>query len=312
MSEAVAILLLAVVLDLVFTEPPPALHLTVWMGRAIAALEKPGLAMKRPAAQFTYGLAISLLLLVLFGGASFFLLRFLSGLNAALYIVVAALLLKPTFCIRWSGLLSLLVRDYLKQPEPTVEKADKRIRFLLSTVERRPGEDYIPAVASSTIRSLAENASDFLVAPLFYFVLLGVPGAVAYRVANTLDGMLGHHGVYEYLGKFAARFDDVLNFIPARITAVLFILAALLPGFNAGQAWHAAAYDHVRTESPNAGWPMAAAAGALEVRLGRADMYALGDPIRPLDADTIGRAVSLFGVMSALAVAASALILIYL
>ena len=126
------------------------------------------------------------------------------------------------------------------------------------------------------MESVAESTCDSLVAPLFYFLLLGVPGAIGYRVVNTLDSMIGYHGKYEYLGKFAARLDDVLNFIPARLTALLLVLAAFVMKRNGRKAWQTALREHAKTESPNAGWPMAAMAGALDVRLEKVGHYQLG------------------------------------
>ena len=124
-----------------------------------------------------------------------------------------------------------------------------------------------PLLVSATVESVAENTSDSFVAPLFYFLLLGIPGAIAYRVVNTLDAMVGYHGEYEYLGKFASKLDDVLNFIPARLTALLLVVAAFLSKRSASASWRVALSDHSKTESPNAGWPMAAVAGALNVQL---------------------------------------------
>src|SRR5262249_61854725 len=82
-----------------------------------------------------------------------------------------------------------------------------------------------PLLVAAAIESVAENASDSFVAPLFYYALFGLPGAVFYRAVNTLDAMIGYHGRYEYLGKAAARLDDVLNFVPARLTAALLLAA---------------------------------------------------------------------------------------
>jgi adenosylcobinamide-phosphate synthase len=89
--------------------------------------------------------------------------------------------------------------------------------------------------------------------------------------------MLGHHGKYEYLGKFAARLDDVLNYIPARLTALLIVLAAYLSRKNGKTAWRTALGEHKKTESPNAGWPMAAMAGALGIRLEKVGAYIIGE-----------------------------------
>jgi adenosylcobinamide-phosphate synthase len=134
-----------------------------------------------------------------------------------------------------------------------------------------------PLLVSAAVESVAENSSDSFVAPLFYFLLFGIPGAIAYRVVNTLDAMLGYHGEYEYLGKFASRLDDVLNFIPARLTALLLVLAAFLSGGDGRASWRVALREHAKTESPNAGWPMAAVAGALKVRLEKSRHYQLGE-----------------------------------
>ena len=150
-----------------------------------------------------------------------------------------------------------------------------------------------PLLVSAAVESVAENASDSIVAPLFYFLLLGIPGAIAYRVVNTLDAMLGHHGKYEYLGKFAARLDDVLNIIPARLTALLLVLAAFLSRKDGRAAWYTASRDHANTESPNAGWPMAAVAGALNVQLEKVGYYKLGRANAPLVPQTIDAALVL-------------------
>jgi adenosylcobinamide-phosphate synthase len=137
------------------------------------------------------------------------------------------------------------------------------------------------------VESAAENICDSFVAPIFYFLLFGVPGAVAYRIINTFDAMVGYHGHWEYLGRFAARLDDVANFVPARITALIIVLAALVCRKNASQAWHIMIRDHKKTESPNAGWTIGAIAGALGVQLEKVGHYKLGDNHSPLALDAI-------------------------
>ena len=110
---------------------------------------------------------------------------------------------------------------------------------------------------------------------------------------NTADAMIGYHGRYEYLGKFAAKLDDVLNFIPARISGLLIVAAAYLSGGSGRDAWRVMLRDHRKTESPNAGWPMSAAAGALEVRLEKEACYSLGDAVGALSPAVIERGVVL-------------------
>ncbi|HEY3918566.1 MAG TPA: adenosylcobinamide-phosphate synthase CbiB [Stellaceae bacterium] len=130
-------------------------------------------------------------------------------------------------------------------------------------------------VARAAIESLFENFSDGVVAPAFWYLLLGLPGLFAYKTASTLDSMIGHRSPrYLNFGWAAARFDDALNWIPARLTAALICLAALvLPGARAGQTLRTALADARKHRSPNAGWPEAAAAGALGLALGGPRRY---------------------------------------
>jgi adenosylcobinamide-phosphate synthase len=128
---------------------------------------------------------------------------------------------------------------------------------------------------------------------LFYFLLLGVPGAIAYRVVNTLDAMVGYHGKYEYLGKFASKLDDVLNFVPARLTALILVSASFLSQRGTHASWRVALSDHAKTESPNAGWTMAAVAGALNVQLEKVGHYKLGKANAPLTPGTVDASLQL-------------------
>jgi adenosylcobinamide-phosphate synthase len=138
-------------------------------------------------------------------------------------------------------------------------------------------------VRESAIESLAENLNDSVVAPLFWFVVAGLPGAALYRFANTADAMWGYRGErhgrdWTWAGKWAARADDVLSWVPARLTAVL---------FGALRRWPTLAGEAGRTPSPNSGWPMAAMALALGVRLNKPGVYSLNGVGRaPVAADT--------------------------
>jgi len=135
------------------------------------------------------------------------------------------------------------------------------------------------AVRESAIESLAENLNDSVVAPVFWFLLLGLPGAALYRFANTADAMWGYRGerdgrIWEWAGKFAARADDLLSWLPARITALMLAVA------HRGLPWTPLRAEAGRTASPNSGWPMAAMALALDVRLGKPGAYVLNAQAR--------------------------------
>jgi adenosylcobinamide-phosphate synthase len=268
--EILLILSLAMALDLLFGDPPDAVHPVSWMGKVASWLARAGIS-RSPKVQFIYGVGIVTLTIGLFTSPAYFALLYLRELSPVAYIIVGAILLKLSFSLRGLRQAALRVRRFLR--EDKLDRARFELQSLVSRDTHRLNE---PLMISAAVESVAENASDSFVAPLFYFLFLGIPGALLYRVVNTLDAVIGYHGQYEYLGKFASRLDDVLNFIPARLTALCLILAAFLSRRGGRQSWQVALDEHAKTESPNAGWPMAAMAGALGVRLEKPGHYRLG------------------------------------
>ncbi len=171
-------------------------------------------------------------------------------------------------------------------------------------VSRPTAELRADEVAAAAIESLAENLSDSLVAPALAYLGGGLPALAVYRLVNTADAMWGYRDErYEYLGKAAARLDDALNLAPARLTAALIALAAQISVGRGGAAWHVARRDAGRTASPNAGWPMAAMAGALDTTLTKRDHYRLGDGPRAPDAALVGEARRIARTLTLLVVA---------
>lgn len=160
-------------------------------------------------------------------------------------------------------------------------------------VGRDPDQLDEGGVARAAIETLAENASDGVIAPLFWLLVGGLPGIAIYKAVNTADSMVGHRNArFEAFGWASARLDDVLNWIPARLTALLFVAAAwVMPGADPGAAWTAAQRDAPGHGSPNAGWPEAALAGALGFALGGPRSYA-GELV---DLPTMGRGRSALG-----------------
>ncbi|MCX5999486.1 MAG: cobalamin biosynthesis protein [Chloroflexi bacterium] len=285
--EPVAILLIALALDLVFGEFPNPVHPVYWVGQIISLELK--LAPRRGRwGPLLFGAAMVLVTVAVLAAGTYFLLNFLSSWNTAAYVVVSGLLLKATFSIKGLRRAALKVKRALEDSDAV--RARLELRALVSRDTSQLDE---PLMISATIESVAENAGDSFVAPLLYFLVLGVPGAVAYRVANTFDAMIGYHGEYEYLGKVAARLDDVLSFIPARLSALLIVAAASLRRRNGKRAWRLMLRDHGRTESPNAGWPMSAMAGALGTRLEKVGYYQIGDPDSPLTLGMISTATAM-------------------
>jgi adenosylcobinamide-phosphate synthase len=285
--ENVLILAIALVLDLLAGEPPRAIHPVVWMGKVIAFFERWGAGWK-PGALFAYGMAVSLFTIALFAVPAYFLMAYLNNLSSVAYVVVGALLIKSAFSLKELVQAAHKIKTLLLGNK--LEKARFELRALCG---RNAADLPQPLIVSGAVESVAENISDSFVAPLFYFLFLGVPGAIAYRAANTLDAMIGHHGKYEYLGKFAARLDTALNFIPARLSALLIVLAAFLARHNGRQSWQTAIEHHSRTASPNAGWPMSAMAGALDVQLEKVGHYRLGNGAAPLVPEMIDHSTNL-------------------
>ena len=164
-----------------------------------------------------------------------------------------------------------------------------------------------PEVVRATIETVAESSSDGVIAPLLFLVLGGPPLALAYKAVNTLDSMIGHRTEpYRHLGWASARLDDLMNWVPARLSGLCLILAAGIRLGTFQSAWKTFCRDGYKHVSPNSGWPEAAMAGALQVQVGGMNSYdgalverpKLGDPIRALTPSLIPIAVQLMGLAS--------------
>jgi adenosylcobinamide-phosphate synthase len=287
------ILALATIIDVTLGDPPNIIHPVAWMGKVISLMEKGGLKLNAMG-QFIYGIIMTVFIAALFTIPVYFLIFYLQDLNNIACIIVSAILLKLTFSIKGLRRAALKIQELLQ------EKKLDNSRFELRALVSRDTKDLDESqMASAAVESVAEGTCDSLVAPLFFFLLFGVPGAIGYRVINTMDSMIGYHGKYEYLGKFAARLDDVLNFLPARLAAFVLILAAALKK-NGRNAWKTTLQEHRKTESPNAGWPMSAMAGALDVRLEKPGHYVLGERYKTPGINTIGSSVKIFSLAAAM------------
>jgi len=286
-------LLLAALADLAFGEPPNRLHPVAWFGALVAAVERraPG---GSPARQLLYGAGLAAGGVGLAAGLSWAAAR-VAERGAWARLLADTVLLKSAFSLRMLAGEAARVQRLLEAGDLPAAR-----RALRALVSRDPSGLDERLAAAAAIESVAENLSDSVVAPLLYAVLGGPGAALAYRAVNTLDAMVGYRGQYEYLGKAAARLDDLLNLAPSRLAALLLVATAGLLGFDVRRAWTTAWRDHGRTASPNAGWPMAAMAGALGRRLEKVDHYTLGDGPAPQPAD-IARALRLYTGAAALA-----------
>lgn len=270
-------LLIAFAIDHFFGEPPARLHPVVWMGKALnwaAANVLPKSVKDEAAPDYTAFLAgavvwiaYAALILIVSGGLQ----RVVLQLPAIWAALLLGLMLKPLFAWR-------MLRREVQAVETSLQQSLEAGRARLSMLVSRDTTVLTETqVRESAIETLAENLNDSVIAPIFWFVVLGLPGAAVYRFANTADAMWGYRGVYkgrnwEWAGKWAARADDVLSWLPARITAVLLWLVS---GFKATSFWSRLRQEARQTPSPNSGWPMAAMALILNMQLCKPDVYTL-------------------------------------
>ena len=279
------VILLAVLLDLVGRELPARLHPTVWMGHTIRLVEKS--APRTRVGGFTVGALMALVIPTAWALAAWAVALGLRELHPIAYLLGGALLLKSTFAVAMLHRVAARTRSLVVDGDMPALRENMR-----SLVSRDVSAMGPQQAIAATVESVSENTTDSFIGPWLAFAIFGLPGAFAYRAINTLDSMVGYRGEYEFLGKAAARLDDLINLAPARLTALLLAAgSALLPGQRAASAWRIMWRDHARTASPNAGWTMSGMAGALGVALEKEGHYRLGDANRPLEAADITRAV---------------------
>jgi adenosylcobinamide-phosphate synthase len=272
MALAVA-LGVALLIDHFVGEPPTRLHPVVWIGNYLGysgawvqchTIQQPQV---RDLKAFTLAALVWTAGAVTAVGLAWLLQSLVLSLPWWAAGVLLGLLLKPL--LAWAMLRSEVQAVEAALGE-SLEAGRERLSWLVSRDVSQLTETQ---VRESAIETLAENLNDSVVAPLFWFVLLGLPGAALYRLANTADAMWGYPGLYKgqnwaWAGKWAARVDDGLSYVPARLTALL------LASLN-GVGWSGLAREAVKTPSPNSGWPMAAMALALDVALRKPGVYVL-------------------------------------
>jgi adenosylcobinamide-phosphate synthase len=284
--------LLAYLLDLLFGDPQGWPHPVRFLGRIIQYWEST-LYQDRVGAGALFWLAVM----------------------GSTLVLVFGVLLMMGFLPTWAGIAVLtyflyagLATRSLHQESCKVEAALSRgdlegARASLSMIVGRETAHLSPEeMRRAVIETVAENLADGVVVPMFFILTLGLPGLFFYKAANTMDSMVGYKNYwYGRFGKVAARMDDVLNFIPARLTAILMVPTAALLGLDWRGACRTLWRDRGHAASPNAGWPEAAMAGALAVRLGGPSMYFgrqvekpyIGEAGQPLDRKRYRQAVHL-------------------
>ena len=185
----------------------------------------------------------------------------------------------------------------------SVEQNDiEKARDNLALIVKRNTKDLDKNhVLSGVLESVSENTVDGITGPLFYYGLFGLLGAFVYRAINTIDSMIGYKdSIFKNVGWFGSNCDKILNYIPSRLTALIMVLSAKIIGVDWKNSYQIMLRDGSKTESPNAGYPMAALAGALQTKFEKIDHYSLGDGNLEITKDHIKSAITLMKVTSIL------------
>jgi adenosylcobinamide-phosphate synthase len=280
-------MVLAMVLDQLLADPPNRWHPVAWIG-SLLRWGRVRLEYGSPQGLLLRGSVLVMTVAVLAWGSATIFSVGVRGLGWP-GVILEAVALKLLISLRGLTHACRLVGNALRTEDLT--HARRLLGYHL--VSRATGSLDTGRVASATIESAAENLTDSVVAPLCFYIAFGLGGACAYRAINTADAMLGYrHGPLEYFGKAAARADDLLNLVPARMAALALVLAAALMERRGRPAWSTMLRDHGLTASPNAGWTMASMAGALGVVLEKVGAYRLGSGSLP-GAEHIDRSLHL-------------------
>ena len=298
--ESIIIIGFAIVLDLIFGDPKNRYHPTAWIGNFIGSIttcmKNESKNLEKFGGIFIVLIPVSISCIVLFG------LEFsIDFINAEFWSVVVSIifgiiLFKMTIAIRGMELHALAVLDSIQKNDLT--QARKNLSMIVKRNTKNLDKNHI---LSGTLESLSENIVDGITGPMFYFALFGLPGAFAYRIVNTVDSMVGYKTyMFKNLGWFGANCDNILNYIPSRLTGLTMVLGAMLLGHDWKNCYAIFKRDGKKTDSPNAGYPMAALAGALGTTFEKIEHYSLGNGNQEITSKKVTDAIALMKVTSLL------------
>lgn len=296
--ESLSIIAFALFLDFALGDPKNKYHPTAWIGSLIAKLT-PACKNSSNDLEKLGGVLLIVISCGVVGSVVAFVdvgisLISIDYVSLIISILVGGILLKTTIAIKGMEKHAMGVVRSLEGNDLASARNN------LSMIVKRNTKDLDKNhVFSGVVESISENTVDGVTAPLFYFGLFGLPGAFVYRVINTADSMIGYKTtIFKNVGWFAANCDNVLNFIPARLTGLAMILSAMILGYDWKESYKIMIRDGKKTHSPNAGYPMAAIAGALGTKFEKIDHYSLGDGKVEFSKEHVKSAISLMKLAS--------------
>ena len=298
--EPIVIIAFALGMDFVFGDPKNRYHPTAWIGTLIAKLtplaKNQNTYVEKLGGIFVVAITVGVvvtLLLILDAGISLLTTDWVTIVVSG---VVVVILLKTTIAIRGMEKHVKAVLESLDQNN--LDMARTNLSMIVKRNTKNLDKNH---VISSVLESISENTVDGITGPLFYFALFGLPGAFVYRVINTVDSMIGYKtDIFKNVGWFGATCDTILNYIPSRLTGLVMIISAAILQNNWKESYKIMIRDGKKTESPNAGYPMAALAGALETKFEKINHYKLGNGEIMLTKEHVNSALTMMKLTSIL------------
>ena len=298
--EPIVIVAFALGMDFVFGDPKNKYHPTAWIGTLIAKLtplaKNQNMYVEKLGGIFVVAITVGVvvtLLLILDAGISLLTTDWVTIVVSG---VVVVILLKTTIAIRGMEKHVKAVLESLDQNN--LDMARTNLSMIVKRNTKNLDKNH---VISGVLESISENTVDGITGPLFYFALFGLPGAFVYRVINTVDSMIGYKtDIFKNVGWFGATCDTILNYIPSRLTGLVMIISAAILQNNWKESYKIMIRDGKKTESPNAGYPMAALAGALETKFEKINHYKLGNGEIILTTEYVNSALTMMKLTSIL------------
>ena len=298
--ESIVVIGLAILLDLTFGDPKNRYHPTAWIGNLIGIIttrmKNENYILEKFGGIFIVLIPVCISVIVLSSLNFSIDLISVESLSILISIISGIVLFKMTIAIKGMEKHALAVLDSIQKNN--LDQARTNLSMIVKRNTKNLDKNHI---LSGTLESLSENIVDGITGPMFYFAIFGLPGAFVYRIINTVDSMVGYKTqMFKNLGWFGANCDNILNYIPSRLTGLTIVFGSMLLGHDWKNCYEIFKRDGKKTDSPNAGYPMAAFAGALGTKFEKLEHYSLGTGENEITSKKVKDAITLMKVTSLL------------